>query len=228
MASQQRQLQLPDSAESYWVSSTTQPSYTQLSERIGADVAVVGGGIAGISTAVFLAEDGHDVVLLEANQLSGQTTGHTTAKVTVAHGLRYDYLIDTFGEEKARRYADANRTALEDMAMRVDAQNIDCDFTRAAAYTYVPSDEKREEVENEVDAARRLGLDPSFETDVPAPVDASAAIRYDDQAHFHPRKYLLSLVESFDRNGGRIYEDTRVTKVDTGSPPLAQDGERPG
>lgn len=218
MASQQRQLRLPNPAESYWVSSTTEPSYPALDESIEGDVAVVGAGIAGISTATFLAEDGYDVVLLEANDLAGQTTGHTTAKVTVAHGLRYDYLVNTFGKEKARLYADANRTALEEMAARVDEGDVDCDFTRASAYTYVESDEKREKVKDEVEAAQTLGLDASFETDVPAPVDASAAIRYDDQAHFHPRKYLLSLVESFDQQGGRVYENTRVTGMESGSP----------
>lgn len=70
----------------------------------------------------------------------------------------------------------------------------------------------------EVDAAWRLGLDASFVADVPAPVDAAAAIRYDDQAHFHPREYLFSLLDDFERRGGRGYENTRVTDVETGSP----------
>lgn len=187
-----------------------------MTETIETDVAVVGAGIAGISTATFLAEEGHDVALLEANQVARQTTGHTTAKVTVAHGLIYDYLINTFGEEKARLYADANRTALDEMASRVNDQNIDCEFTRASAYTYVPTSKKREKVEKEVDASRRLGLDTTFVEDVPAPVDAATAIRYDNQAHFHPRKYLLSLLNSFEQRGGQIYENTRVTGIKIG------------
>ncbi|WP_435175824.1 FAD-dependent oxidoreductase [Halorussus sp. AFM4] len=203
---------------SYWVDSTAQPSHPELTESTEADVAVVGAGIAGVSTATFLAEEGHDVVLLEANQVARQTTGHTTAKVTVAHGLRYHYLIETFGEERARLYADANRTALEEMASRVDERNVDCEFTRASAYSYVPSLKKEKKVEREVDAARRLGLDASYVTEVPAPVDAAAGVRYDDQAHFHPRKYLLSLLDAFEDRGGRIYDDTRVTEMETGSP----------
>ena len=218
MGSERPQLRLPDHAKSYWVNSTDQPSYPRLSETIEVDVAVVGAGIAGISTATFLAEEGHDVALLEANQVARQTTGHTTAKVTVAHGLRYDYLLDTFGEKRARLYADANRSALDEMASRVDDQNIDCDFIRASAYTYVPTSKKQEKVKKEVDAAQRLGLDASYVTDVPAPVDATAAIRYDDQAHFHPRKYLLSLLDSFEQRGGQVYEKTRVTGIETGSP----------
>lgn len=217
-AASTRQLPLPDHAMSYWVDSSAHPTYPRLTETVEADVAVVGAGIAGISTATFLAEDGHDVALLDADGIATRTTGHTTAKVTVAHGLKYDYLLDTFGEQKARLYADANRTALETVADRVRDQDIDCEFSRAAAYTYAPTDDRRADVEAEVDAARRLGLDASYVSDVPAPVDVSAAIRYEDQAHFHPRRYLLSLVETFDREGGRIYGNSRVQGIETGSP----------
>lgn len=218
MAASTAQLQLPERAMSYWVDSTDQPSFPRLSDTVETDVAVVGAGIAGISTATFLAEAGHDVVLVEANQVARGTTGHITAKVTVAHGLRYDYLIETFGEEGARLYADANRTALEAMAARVDERGIDCDFTRADAYTYAPTRKQRASVEREVDAARRLGLEATYESDLPAPVHAEAAIRYPDQAHFHPRAYLRSLVESFEAAGGRVYENTRVRGIETGRP----------
>lgn len=134
-------------------------------------------------------------------------------------------MVETFGEEKARLYADANQTALEEMASRVDDQNIDCNFTRAAAYTYVPSSEKQEKVEKEADAAQRLGLNASYVTDVPASVDATAAIRYDEQAHFHPRKYLLSLLDSFEQYGGEVYDNTRVTGIKTGPPHRLQTGD---
>lgn len=218
-------LELPDHPQSYWLDSTEETSYPRLTETVEADVAVVGAGIAGISTAAFLAEDGHEVALLDASRVAEQTTGHTSAKVTVAHGLRYDYLRKTFGEERARLYADANRTALEEVADRYGAADVDCGFRRVPAYTYVPSRKKRRNVEREVDAARRLGLDASFVEDVPAPVDAAAAVRYDDQSHFHPRTYLLSLLDSFERDGGRVYENTRVTDLETGSPHTVAAGE---
>ncbi|WP_226021279.1 FAD-dependent oxidoreductase [Halomicrobium salinisoli] len=209
---------LPDHAMSYWVDSTDQPSYPRLTDAIEADVAVVGGGIAGISTAAFLAEAGRDVALLEADEVLRGTTGHTTAKVTVGHGLRYQYLIDTFGERTARLYAEANRTALEAVTRRVRREGIDCEFTPAAAYAYALSEDRREAIQREVDAARRLGLAASYVEDVPAPVDAAAAVRYADQAHFHPREYLLALLETFEREGGRVYEHSRVTGIETGSP----------
>ncbi|WP_255152815.1 FAD-dependent oxidoreductase [Halorarius halobius] len=209
---------LPDSAVSYWVDSTDQPAHPHLAEDVAADVAVVGAGIAGFSTATFLAEDGHSVVLLDANGIATKTTGHTAAKVTVAHGLRYNYLIDTFGEEKAKLYADANRTALEEVSSRVADQSIDCAFRRAPAYSYVPPGDDTQQIEDEVTAARRLGLDAKHVEDVPAPVDVAAGIRYDEQAHFHPRAYLLSLLETFEAEGGRVYGNTRARDIEYGPP----------
>lgn len=88
-----------------------------------------------------------------------------STKVTVAHGLRYDYLTDTFGQEKVRLYADANRMALEEMATRVGEHNIDCDFTRAAAYTYAPSAKKQQKVEN--GWTQRSGSDSTLHTSRP-------------------------------------------------------------
>ncbi|WP_225334310.1 FAD-dependent oxidoreductase [Halomicrobium urmianum] len=209
---------LPDHAMSYWVDSTEQPSYPRLTEAIEADVAVVGAGIAGVSTAAFLAEAGRDVALLEADRALRGTTGHTTATVTVGHGLRYQYLIDAFGERRARLYADASRTALEEVTRRVRREDVDCEFTPAAAYVYVTSEDDREKVQQEADAARRLGLAASYVEQAPAPVDAVAAVRYADQVHFHPREYLLALLETFELEGGRVYEHSRVTGIETGSP----------
>lgn len=207
---------LPDSAVSYWVDSTEQPAHPHLTGDVEADVAVVGAGIAGLSTATFLAEDGHSVVLLDANGIATKTTGHTAAKVTVAHGLRYSSLLDTFGEAKARLYADANRTALEEVSSRVADENIDCAFRRAPAYSYVPPGDDTQQIKDEVTAVRRLGLEATYVEDVPAPVDVAAGIRYDDQAHFHPRAYLLSLLDTFEAEGGQVYGNTRATDIESG------------
>ena len=81
------------------------------------DTAVVGGGIAGVTTADKLAATGQTVALLERVPILNGVTGHTTAKVTSLHGLIYDHLIDDFGIERAQQYAQANQAAIEDDAL---------------------------------------------------------------------------------------------------------------
>src|SRR5919199_962025 len=78
----------------------------------------------------------HADVLVEGVRLCGGTTGYTTAKVTSLHSLTYAQLVEQLGEDKARRYGEANQAALEQVANLVESLNIDCQFTRAPAYTY--------------------------------------------------------------------------------------------
>ncbi|WP_415383502.1 FAD-dependent oxidoreductase [Halosimplex sp. TS25] len=186
---------------SIWMDTSERTDYGPLDGDLRVDTAVVGGGIAGVTTAYELVEAGHSVAVLERDRILDGTTGRTTAKVTSLHGLVYDHLIDHFGEERAHQYADANQTAIEHVAETVDALDVDCQFGRAPAYTYVTSTERRPEVRAEVDAARRLGLPATFVEDVDLPVDCRGAVRFDDQAYFHPREYLLALAEAVAAQG---------------------------
>jgi len=62
-----------------------------------ADVAVVGGGIVGLTTALLLARTGRSVVVVEADRIAAGVSGYTTAKVTAGHGLIYSHLERSFG-----------------------------------------------------------------------------------------------------------------------------------
>jgi glycine/D-amino acid oxidase-like deaminating enzyme/nitrite reductase/ring-hydroxylating ferredoxin subunit len=182
------------------------------------DVVVVGAGIAGLSTALELAERGARVAVLEAGRVCSGVTAYTTAKVTSLHGLRYDPLVRHRGKEVAGAYADANQAAIAQVAAWIDRYGIECDFSRRPAYTYTTEPSRVKAIEAEVESATALGLPASFTTDTQLPYDVAAAIRMDDQAQFHPRRYCLGLAASFTSLGGQIFESTRVTGVSDGSP----------
>jgi len=102
---------------SLWIATAPpEREYLRLEGEIAVDVAVVGGGIAGIVTAALLKQSGASVALVEAGQLCAGVTGYTTAKVTALHGLTYAGLAATHGEEAARVYADANMAGIEIIA----------------------------------------------------------------------------------------------------------------
>ncbi|RDI69676.1 FAD-dependent oxidoreductase [Halopelagius longus] len=211
----------PDDAESHptesvWMSTTEPTSYPPLDGDGEADVVVVGGGITGLTAATRLSEEGADVAVVESGRIVEGVTGRTTAKLTLQHGLIYDHLRSEFGAEKARRYADANQEAIETVKERVDRYDIDCDFDRTAAYTYTESTEKRAKISDEVDAATALDIPAAFVEDTPLPFDVEAAIRVEDQARFHPRKYLLALAETVEDAGNDIFEGTKATEIKSG------------
>lgn len=208
-------------AASYWLETTPETSYEALDgdgETLSVDTAVVGGGIAGLTTAVNLAEEGQSVALVERDRVVTGVTGHTSAKLTSLHGLVYDRLLDTFGATRARRYADANEAAIDAIEERVESFDVDCEFERTPAYTYTESQADLEDVRNEVRAAQRLGLPASFTESTPLPYEVAGAVRFDDQARFDPRTYLLALADRLAGDGNHLFEQTRVTDVDDGEP----------
>ena len=87
----QHKSNLPKTVQSYWLDSTDVPSFPKLKENIEVDIAIIGGGISGITIASQLAKANQlDIALIESTKLLNGTTGHTTAKITAQHGLIYD------------------------------------------------------------------------------------------------------------------------------------------
>lgn len=191
--------------------------YPSLSEDITADVAIVGGGLVGITSAYLLTKAGLKVALLEADRILHGTTGHTTAKITSQHSLIYARLKKEIGTEKAGLYAQANESALHMIADLVKEKQIDCDFERQSAYVYTSSPEYIKQIEEEVRVADSLGLNAVYCEDIPLSIKIEAAIRFDDQAQFHPLKYLLVLAQEVINQGGSIFEQTPVINIEKDS-----------
>jgi len=198
------------SGGSVWLETAPpQPEFARLDRDLAADVAVIGGGIVGVTTALLLHEAGVRVVLLEANRIGHGVTGHTTAKVSSQHALMYASLESKHGADAARLYGRANEGALAWIGGRVERDAIDCDFRRRAAYAYVTS--KRSDVEDEARAAADAGLPATLVETTPLPYDVAAAVRFDDQAEFHAHKYLLALAAQLPAD--QVFEHTHAVQV---------------
>lgn len=205
-----------DAPSSYWITSAPKSDYPTLNEDITADVCIVGGGIAGISAAYLLAKEGVKVALIEANQVLHGTTGHTTAKITSQHSLIYTRLKQEVGEEKARLYAQANDNAIRMIAQLVEENDIDCDFAWLPAYVYTQSNKYVEQIKAEVEAASSLGIEASYLNKIPLPFEIKGAMRFENQAQFHPLKYLKFLAGEIINLGGQIFEQTQAINIEKG------------
>jgi glycine/D-amino acid oxidase-like deaminating enzyme len=211
--------QLPGKDVSLWIDTTGQTNYPALSDEADHfDVGVVGGGITGLATAYRLMQSGRTVALVERDHIVEWTTGGTTAKLSSQHYLIYDYLIRRHGEAVAQAFADANQDGIDEVESLSRKLAIDCEFSRRDSYVFSQRTDKAEVFKAEVDAARRLGLPAQFVTSTELPFDVEAAVRFDGQAQFHPRKFLLQLAEAFVSEGGVIFERTNATAIAPGEP----------
>ncbi len=199
---------------SVWLATSEQPSFPALDQDLDVDVAVVGAGITGLTAALLLQRDGASVALIEADRVGAGTTGGTTGKVTAQHTLTYAALIDKHGEDKARQYADANLQAIDTIGRLAREASADCQLERAPAFAYTQVADGRERLEAEHAAAVRLGLPATLTTDIDLPFPVELALRFDDQAHFHPGRYTAALARTLAANGAQIFEHTRATDVD--------------
>ncbi|PDP88587.1 FAD-dependent oxidoreductase [Glycomyces fuscus] len=201
--------------ESVWTVTENRPEFPRLRQDVEVDVAVVGGGLVGLTTALLARRGGAgSVAVLEAGRLGQGTTGHTTGKVTSQHGLVYAGLTDRYGQDRARVYADANQAGVELVAELAGEYGIDCDLTRAPALAYTRDPGQRRALEEEVAAAERLRLPASLVETTDLPFGIEAAVRFDHQLHFHAGRYVAGLANALSAAGARVFEHTRVLEVE--------------
>jgi glycine/D-amino acid oxidase-like deaminating enzyme len=200
---------------SYWLESSSETDFPKLEEGLKVDVVILGGGIAGITAAALIKETGHTVAVIEADRIVKGVTVGTTAKISMGPNMIYKNLMSRLGKSKALDFANANIKAVEKIADIVRERKIYCEFKRLPLYIYTESD-KIDKIKGEFQAATELGLPVSYTEDVPLPFKTGPAIKYENQAQFHPRKYLLALSKYVIGNGSYIFEKTSAITIKNG------------
>ena len=204
----------PTHSRIYWEDTYAPPSFPALAGDIEVDVAVIGGGVVGISAARFLKDQGMTVAVVEARRVGQGVSGKATAKVTSQHGITYQTLEEKFGEERARIYADAQEAGLRKIIELAGTHGFDADIEEMPAFVYTRDERHVGEIEKEVEVARRLGLPASITTDTGLPFEVRSAMRWDNQAQFHPIKYVAGLAGTIPGDGSHVFENSRVVDWD--------------
>jgi glycine/D-amino acid oxidase-like deaminating enzyme/nitrite reductase/ring-hydroxylating ferredoxin subunit len=196
---------------SVWMQTTDLVREPQLPGDLRADVCVVGAGIAGLTTAYLLAKEGRSVIVVDDGPTAGGETCRTTAHLVTALDDRFYHLEDLHGRDAARLAAESHAAAIDRIEQIVNAEGIDCDFTRLDGYLFVPPGDDIGQLDRELEAAHRAGLAGVARVDrVPIAFDTGPALRFPRQAQFHVLKYLRGVATAAKRAGARIYNDTHA------------------
>jgi glycine/D-amino acid oxidase-like deaminating enzyme/nitrite reductase/ring-hydroxylating ferredoxin subunit len=200
--------------KSYWLRSATLPSFTPLDRHLTVDVAIVGGGLAGISTAYLLKSAGLSVALLERDACAAIDTGHTSAHLTMVTDEFVTDLVRNFGPDTATAVWDAGRLAVDRIEAHIAAEDLRCGFQRVPAYLHSAlsgAGASLEELRQQADTASQLGFAASYVPDV-RPFSV-AGVRFDNQGLFHPVQYLAGLLRTIPGDGSHVFEHTAVDEV---------------
>ena len=191
---------------SLWMATSDLPMPQTLSDDERADVCVIGGGIAGLTTAYCLLREGKSVILLDDGPLCGGETCRTTAHLSNEIDDRYTHIGRIHGQQKAALAAGSHRSAIDFIEQTIAAEHIDCDFARLDGYLFSPPDESPEMLASELEAARQAGVDVEMVPRAPmAGFDTGPCLRFPRQAQFHPLNYLLALSQRVRQRGGLIF-----------------------
>lgn len=206
--------------KSLWVETADKINFPALKADLEVDVAIVGGGITGLTAGILLQRAGKRVAIIDNAQIAMGETGFTTAHLTQILDNRYHTIISDFGEEKARLAADSKRAAINQIEALAREYDIACDFQRVDAFLYSENGGDAEDFDKEMEALRQVNISAELLLSAPLPFKTKQAIRIENQAQFHPRKYLLPMAHEIVRLGGKIFEHTRVLDVQDGPPCL--------
>lgn len=190
--------------QSIWKLDTTFPSFPALEGDAKTDVLILGGGLAGILIARELKLLGMDYMLIEADRIMSGTSGNTTAKITSQHGLIYGKLLRKFGPEGARTYWEAQETALS--ALGELCRERDCDYEKKDNFIF--SRDSIRPLEVEYHALGRLNIPAELDTSADLPFPVAGALRFPDQAQFHPGKLAAAITP-----GMNIFEHTAAREI---------------
>jgi gamma-glutamylputrescine oxidase len=206
--------------QSFYEATVTRSSaYAPLAGRRSAHVCVIGGGLAGLSTALGLAERGvADVTVLEARQVGFGASGRNGGFVFGGYSLDCADLLESLGAVAARELYTLTTDAVDLMRKRIAGYRIDCDATDAGVILANWFDEPAR-----LDSQRRLMRDSFGVEWEPVTAEQLAAQlktrRYHgglferNAFHFHPLKYVLGVANAAAHAGVRIHEASPVVRL---------------
>ena len=205
--------------ESFWLD--TAPTFHGAEEGPvdgRTDVAIIGGGFTGLSTALALAKRGATVVVLEAERLVGEASGRNGGQCNAGTLQDYRSLVGSFGVERARRYYQEFTAAVDSVERLASEEHIDCDFNRRGKLKLASKPAHFNKMVQTFEALQADGVDPNVELVPPDCMrdevgsnDYHGGLLQTTSAQLHVGKFGSGLAEAVARRGVRLYASAPVT-----------------
>jgi glycine/D-amino acid oxidase-like deaminating enzyme/nitrite reductase/ring-hydroxylating ferredoxin subunit len=200
---------------SLWMDIAVASGASPLAGDLQCDVAIIGSGIAGISTGYELACRNQNIAIIDRGRIAGGITARTTAHLAPLCDDLTSAMMKLRGEELSRAFYESQAAAVDRIEEIQKRESIDCDFRRLDGYLFQALNTDSQMIDEELDAVRKVGAPVERLVGVPlAGCDSQHVLRYPRQATFHPLKYLRGLADAVEARGGAFYPDTTAQQIE--------------
>lgn len=176
------------------------------------DILIIGGGIAGLTTAYNLKDSGLNIMLVDANKVGYGVTARTTGKLTYLQETIYTKIKKIYDEKTAKLYYDSQKEAIEFVVKTVKSNNLNCDLKMTKSFVYADKDSKVKNIKTEEKLLKKWGVDVHNSLSEPFLLESQYSIYVNDTYDFHPIKYCNELKKICLKNID-VFEFSRVTKI---------------
>lgn len=199
---------------SLWDHYSLLTEFPALKSDLKVDVAVIGGGICGLTCAQLLSSQGYKVAVLESNKVGGSNTGHSTGNLYAVYGELLNEVNDKYGPDVVQKIINSRREAVHFIEKNCETLNIDCDFIRVPWHYFSHEADADKNIEHALAAAKKIhvGL-PDADLHGTPFKHATKVMRVDDQAQFNPLRYVQGLALEMSSIECLIFENTTVTGI---------------
>lgn len=208
--------------EAGWPDYQIRTDFPPLTGQVQTEIAIIGAGITGLTTAILLERAGYEVTIVDAHSVGYGVTGFNSGHLTsLPLDIKLRDILPAFGEEDTRAVMLACEEAMNLIERLVNDYRIDCGFHWVPGYLFAEKTEHLKALQEEYEAMAKAGIEANRTFNVPLPFPVEEAVHVSNQAAIDPLKYAQSLALRLDKLGCRIFENSRVTD-------LENHGERAG
>ncbi|HEY0064367.1 MAG TPA: FAD-binding oxidoreductase [Telluria sp.] len=204
----------------YYRQTASAETYAPLAGMRESDVCIIGGGFAGLSTAVALTERGHgDIVVLESEQVGFGASGRNGGFVFGGFSLGERAVLSAAGPQEGRKLYHMTLAAVEQIRRRIHAYGIECELKEEGVYLANWFDDARildqqqrfmaEQLAVEWERVSRAQLAEKIRSEC-----YFGALFEPGAFHFHPLKYAQGLARAITARGAQVYEGSRVVRIE--------------
>jgi glycine/D-amino acid oxidase-like deaminating enzyme len=201
---------------STWLASASIPSYPKLSKDTTVDVAIAGGGLAGLLSAYILAKTGKKVAVLEKDQFFRRSSGYTTGSLTQVIDTDVSDQVAMWGDGGARLIWESHGKAIDLLERIVKEEKIDCEFRRCTNYIYASDRKEMRSLGDEFAEMKRLGFPVSMKKGLPFKNKGAIAVK--NQGKWNSVKFIAGLLPVLEKMGVELYEKSEVTAIEGTGP----------